>query len=515
MRHGVPARPRRAPPARRIAYNREPSMPKVTVNGKQMEVAAGTRVIAAARTAGVEVPHFCYHPELSTPANCRMCLVAQKGQRRLIPACSTIVADGMEIDTEHPEAKDNRRSVMEFLLINHPLDCPTCDEAGECRLQNYTQSYRVTDSRFTERKVTKTITNLSENVQFWGNRCIACTRCVRFTNEITGTGELGLFERGSHNEIGVFPGKILDNPLSMNVVDVCPVGALLARDYMHKTRFWFLKSTVTTCASCAKGCAVHVDTWRGEIQRLLPRENPLVNGPWMCDAGRLNYPYTHARNRLKRPMVRKGGQLVEVSWEEAVSTAVEGLRRHGAPAGRGSAWATCEEAFLLKAFVEGLGGAVTGFSALPDGKEVVLPKFTIPADKNPNRRGAAANLSISGAMSSTKAAHVLAGIPGYVLTVEEKKWASSLDFLSVQEIASSGWTEFAHVLLPGASPFEKSGTFVNDKEMRQDLAAAIPPPDGAREDWQILLDLAAAAGLGLPWKTLEDVKGAVPAAAAK
>ncbi len=491
-------------------------MPKITVNGKQVEVAAGTRVISAAQSAGVEVPHFCYHPDLSTPANCRMCLVAQKGQRRLIPACSTIVTDGMEIDTENPEAKENRKGVMEFLLINHPLDCPTCDEAGECRLQNYTQSYRVTDSRFTERKVTKTITNLSENVQFWGNRCIACTRCVRFTNEITGAGELGLFERGSHNEIGVFPGKTLDaNPLSMNVVDICPVGALLARDYLHKTRFWFLKTTDSICASCAKGCAIHVDTYRGEIQRLRPRENPAVNGPWMCDAGRMNYPYTHAPERLKRPMVRKDGRLVEVSWEEAVPAAVEGLRRHGAPAGRGSAWATCEESFLLKAFVEGLGGRVTGFSALPDGTETVLPKFTIPADRNPNRRGAVAHLSVPGSVSGAKSAHLLAGIPGYVLTAEDRKWASSLAFMSVQEIGPSGWTEFAHVVLPGATPFEKSGTLINDKEMRQALAAAIVPPGEAREDWRILLDLAAAAGLGFPWKTLEDVKGAVPAAVAR
>lgn len=494
-------------------------MPKITINGKQLEVPAGTRVIAAAEAAGIDIPHFCYHPDLTAPANCRMCLVAQKGQRRLVPACSTPVADGMEIDTDHPEAKENRKGVMEFLLINHPLDCPTCDEAGECRLQDYTQAYRVTDSRFTERKVTKTITNLSETVQFWGNRCIACTRCVRFTNEVSGTCELGLFERGNHNEIGVFPGKALDNPLSMNVVDICPVGALLARDYIHKTRYWFLKSTDTVCASCAKGCAIFAESYRGELMRLRPRENPQVNGYWMCDYGRLNYPYTHRKDRLKRAAVRRDGALAETTWAEALAAAAEGLRKaaraHGPEAlvGWGSAWATVEEAFLLKALVEGLGGKVAGFSALPDGEEAKLPKFTIPADKNPNRRGAAAHLTSGASVSGAKAAHVVAGIPGYKLTPEERKWAASLEFLSVQEILPSEWTELAHVVLPGASPFEKSGTLVNAQGLRQDLVAAIPLPDQAHEDWKILLDLAEATGLGLPWKTVEEVREAVPQAA--
>ncbi len=472
-------------------------MPKVTVNGKQVEVAAGTRVITAAQSAGVEIPHFCYHPALTTPANCRMCLVQQKGQRRLVPACSTVVTDGMEIDSEAEEARVNRKGVMEFLLINHPLDCPTCDEAGECRLQDYTGAYRMNDSRYAERKVTKTITNLSENVQFWGNRCIVCTRCVRFCQEVTGTSELGVFQRGDHNEIGVFPGpgKALDNPLSMNVVDICPVGALLARDYLHKTRFWFLKTTDSTCATCAKGCSIHVDAYRGEIMRLRPRENPQVNGFWMCDTGRLNYPYTHRKDRLKKPLVRKNGALVETSWEEAIDAVYQGLEavraRHGpqAIAGWSSAWATSEEALLLKIFVEGLGGAVAGFSALPDKKEIILPKFTIPADRNPNRRGIQAHIGSRKTTTKPKGVHVLGGIPDYTLTPQEKELFSSLEFLSVQEIFLSELAQKAHVVLPGATPFEKSGTYVNAQEIAQELKAAIQPPGDAREDRRILEEL--------------------------
>lgn len=480
-------------------------MPTLTINGQPVEVPAGTRLIEAARRIGVEIPHFCYHPALTTPANCRMCLVQQKGQRRLIPACSTAVADGMEIDTEAEEARANRKGVMEFLLINHPLDCPTCDEAGECRLQDYTRAYRVADSRFAERKVTKTITDLSDTVQFWGNRCIVCTRCVRFCQEVTGTGELAVFQRGDHNEIGVFPGKTLDNPLSMNVVDICPVGALLAKDYIHKTRFWFLKTTDSTCASCAKGCSIHVDVYRGEIMRLRPRENPAVNGYWMCDRGRLNHPYTRDPRRLKRPLLARGGGHVEVSWEEAIAAVREGLSaaraRHGdgAVAGWGSAWATHEEAALLKAIAEGLGGGVADFLALPDGEAVSLPKFSIPADRNPNRRGAQAALSPRApAREGIRAVHALAGIPDLTLAPRERDFFASLDFLSVQAILPSELTRIAHVVLPAASPFERNGTFTNAQGLAQPIAAALPPPGQARPDEAILRELAAALGIAVP-----------------
>ncbi len=371
---------------------------KVKIDGKDFSVPADWKVIKACRENGIEIPHYCYHPDLSVAGNCRICMVGVKGMPRPVVACATPVTEGMEVETATPEVLDARKSVMEFLLINHPLDCPECDQAGECRLQDYSYEYGRDHGRFHEEKVVKSKSTMGPNVKYWGSRCIVCTRCVRFTDEISGTHELGVIYRGDRSEISTFPGKSLDNPLSLNTVDICPVGALVSADFLYQSRVWHLKSAPSLCPDCSVGCNTQVELDRKDtIKRITPRRNDAVNKAWMCDYGRLSFPYVH-QDRLDKALV--DGQ--PAVWAEARRKAVELLRRPGTLV-MISAWNTCEAMSASKALVEALPGAMLSGYANSGREDEVFPGFTISGDKNPNRAGLRDVLGIEDAEASIAA----------------------------------------------------------------------------------------------------------------
>ncbi|MBI1727205.1 MAG: (2Fe-2S)-binding protein, partial [Candidatus Rokubacteria bacterium] len=311
-------------------------MPKLTINGKEVEVPEGTNLIEAAKAAGAEVPHYCYHPALSIAGQCRLCMVDIDKVPRPQIACNTQAAEGMVVHTETARIKETRRSMMEFHLINHPLDCPVCDQAGECFLQIYYMKHGLYDPRMTDEKVHKPkAVPLGPHVILDAERCILCSRCVRYCDEVTQTGELGIFQRGDHSEIGLFPGKAIENKYSGNVIDICPVGALTDRDFRFQVRVWYLDTAKSVCNGCARGCNIEVHTNKHRthhnegrrVARLKPRFNADDNKWWICDAGRYGFKWMDDKSRLVQPLHRVGAQATEVSWDRALPELVTALQR--------------------------------------------------------------------------------------------------------------------------------------------------------------------------------------------
>lgn len=288
-----------------------------TIDDQKVAVLQGTTVIQAAKKLGIEIPHYCYHPGLSIAGNCRMCLVEIEKMPKPVIACNAVATEGMVVRTQTAAIKKMRESVMEFLLINHPLDCPTCDQAGECRLQDYYMQYDVIPSRFEEKKVHKNkMVDMGSGVMLDEERCIACTRCIRFCQEVAKKDELTLAYRGDHVMITPFPGKKISNAYAGNVVDICPVGALTSKDFRYKKRVWLLKKTPSVCPGCSRGCAILIHHADQKVYRLMPRLNPEVNQYWMCDEGRLGYKFIN-ENRIVRPHIQVNGQIQAVSYENA------------------------------------------------------------------------------------------------------------------------------------------------------------------------------------------------------
>ncbi|MBI2620562.1 MAG: (2Fe-2S)-binding protein, partial [Ignavibacteriales bacterium] len=292
-------------------------MAKITIDGREFEVDSKLSVIQAVAERGIEIPHFCYHPSLSVAGNCRMCLVEIEKMPKLAIACATQVADGMIIRTNSERVQRAQQAVMEFLLINHPLDCPICDEAGECKLQDYAYKYSVGYSRFEEDKVHKPKRySLGPNVILDVERCIMCSRCIRFADEVAKQPVLTFTQRGDHVVLTTFPGTQLDTPYSMNVIELCPVGALTSTDFRFRARVWEMSSTETVCVGCARGCNMNMWVRNNTILRLTPRQNDDVNSYWMCDHGRLNtFRHVNGEQRLSGPLIRKGAVLTEVGWD--------------------------------------------------------------------------------------------------------------------------------------------------------------------------------------------------------
>ena len=320
---------------------------KIKIDDKEVTVPSNWTVIKACHENGVDVPHYCYHPDLSIAGNCRICMVGVKGAPRPVVACAQPITENMEVTTKGKDIEEARKSVMEFMLINHPLDCPECDQAGECRLQDYSYDYGRDHGRFHEEKVVKSKATMGPHVKYWGSRCIVCTRCVRFTDEVSGTGDLGVIYRGDKSEIALFPGKVMDNPLSMNTVDICPVGALVSSDFLYQTRVWNLHSRPSMCSDCAVGCNTRVDLdAKGNIKRIVPRRNDQVNKEWMCDYGRLSFPYVK-ENRLMKPMV--DGR--DAPYKDARKAAAALLKKKHSVV-LVSAWNSNETFAAIKEFVE-------------------------------------------------------------------------------------------------------------------------------------------------------------------
>ena len=504
-------------------------MPTFTIDGSEMEIVPGKNVLQTAIDNGVYVPHYCYHPGLSAPANCRMCLVEMDvgGRRSLGPSCSAMPAEGMVVDTRSDVVKDNQRAVMEFLLVNHPLDCPVCDQSGECELQDYSYTYGSDRSRFHEKKLVQPKKDIGNHVLLYSDRCIRCTRCIRFCDEISGTGELGYFNRGVYNEIDVFPGARMDNRLSGNTVDICPVGALLDKSFLFKQRVWFLKSVDTICPGCSTGCNIRADYNNERIYRLVPRQNPDVNEYWMCDDGRHGWGYVHGDDRLLFPMLGRGEEQELALWEVALEATREGFERvraeygDGAVAGIASAHLTNEEHYLFGSlFSSGLsGGPVAVRTRVSDEGDVVFKSgFTIHADKSPNARGARTVLEGLGlsltetseiwrgvAEGRIKGLYLLGGDPLESLSDAELKALGALDFLVVQDVLTHRWMEMADVILPGAAFIEKDGTFTNVDGRVQRVRRGLAPVGDARADWEILRDVIQAMGGDAAQTRVEEI----------
>ena len=493
-------------------------MSTFTIDGSEIEIVPGKNVLQTAIDNGIYVPHYCYHPGLSAPANCRMCLVEMEmgGRSSLGPSCSAMPAEGMVVDTQSDVVKENQNAVMEFLLVNHPLDCPVCDQSGECELQDYSYTYGSDRSRYHEKKLVQPKKDIGRHVLLYSDRCIRCTRCIRFCDEISGTGELGYFNRGVHNEIDVFPGARMDNRLSGNTVDICPVGALLDKSFLFKQRVWFLKSVDTICPGCSTGCNIRADYNNERIYRLVPRQNPDVNEYWMCDDGRHGWGYVHSDDRLLFPMLGRGEEQELALWEAALEAARAGFERirtdygENAVAGIASACLTNEEHYLFGSlFRSGLaGGPVAVRNRVSDEGDVVFKGgFTIHADKSPNARGARSVLEGLGlspvetseiwrgvADGRIRGLYLVGGDPLESLSDEEQAALSSLEFLVVQDVLTHDWTAMADVVLPGAAFIEKDGTFTNVDGRVQRIRQGLAPAGDARPDWEILRDVNLVMG---------------------
>lgn len=503
----------------------------VQINGKWYRFPKGTRIADACNSVGVHVPCFCYHPKLSVAGSCRMCLVEQGMPPRLAPgavpaydengylpiqwmpraviACANTVAENMGIRTDGTLCREARRGVLEFLLTNHPLDCPICDQAGECKLQEYTSDYGSGSHRFTEAK-TKKGKNLSigPRVNLDQERCVLCRRCVRFMKEIVGEEVLGVVGRGTHNAIACYPGTELTSNYSMNVVDICPVGAMTSKDFRFKMRVWFLKSTPTLDVNDGTGTNINLWSREQQVYRITPRRNDEVNSCWMADDHRLNYKYINAPERLLHPLMRtdKGAEQRPSTWDATLNVVAEQLKKCSPKetAIIASARMTNEELYVARAITDQLG--VTKMDIVPRIQE--SDGMLISADRNPNTNGAELILGKSGRGLADIVKNIQKGTTRFLIVLGEDATApeiglseddlAKLDYLLVLSHSANATTRAADVALPGVTFAEKYGTMINVTGRIQRLNKAIEPLGEARTDWSILRDLARLLGCEKP-----------------
>ncbi|MGL4512335.1 MAG: molybdopterin-dependent oxidoreductase [Lacipirellulaceae bacterium] len=513
-------------------------MATATVNNTRVELPEGETIncVQAAQLAGHSIPHYCWHPELSVVASCRMCLV-EVGEKKpdgsivmqpkLTPGCQTPVKEGMVIVSDSPAVKNAQKATLEFLLLNHPLDCPTCDQAGECFLQDYSFDYGRGFSRLQEPKNQKPDKDhIGAQITLFTDRCIMCSRCVRFTREVSGTAELHVVNRGTSSEIDIVPGEPCDNKLAGNVVDLCPVGALCSKDFLYKQRVWWLKSTESVCPNCSTGCSVRLDQNEDVLYRLTPRANPQAQGHFMCDEGRFGWKYVHAENRLTFPEKREGGRVVDRGWDDILPALRRAFEQAAAKAPDRvgvllSPWMTVEEAYLLTDWVTTIAPGALVAVAAPrvegvddrypkgrDGQPVEPIRFTIRAEKAPNRLGvrhvaealASLHSDLDGLMHAAMsgrldAVYLVGGDPlGWI----DEGQAAALDgvpLVVVQDLLPSAAAVRAHFVLAGGSFAERDGTVVNHAGLAQELRRAVRGPEGSRPDNRILWDLTGRVGL--------------------
>jgi NADH-quinone oxidoreductase subunit G len=510
-------------------------MPKLTIDGKELEVPAGTNLIEAARRLGIEVPHYCYHPGLSVAGQCRLCMVEIGNNPRPQIACNIQVAEGMVVRTETPKVLETRQSVMEFHLINHPLDCPVCDQAGECWLQIYYMKHGLYEPRMVDEKVHKPkAVPLGPHVILDAERCILCSRCVRFCDEITGTGELGIFQRGDHSEIGLFPGRELRNPYSANVIDICPVGALTDRDFRFAVRVWYLETAKSVCPGCSRGCniEVHYNLHRPHhnqgrrVARLKPRYNPEVNQWWICDAGRYGYKFVDDPGRLLFPVRGRGEAAAEVGWDEVVPLIAGELSKYrqdeiGVLA---SPRMANEDLFVLRRLVDHLGITNVDFH-VPPGRPGDEDRILIKADKNPNSRGAelvglglgTGGLDARGMLQAARERRIKCLwvfhhdlLDSAWPEGETREALAALGCLIFQGSNANGVSPYAHYVLPSATWVEREGTFTNFEGRVQRFWKAVEPLGASLPDWEILARIGEALGLGpVPGKAEDCFKALV------
>jgi NADH-quinone oxidoreductase subunit G len=511
------------------------TMINVQIDGAWRQFPKGTKLIEACMQSGSFVPHYCYHPALSTPGNCRMCLLEIGGPKMdanrqpvLGPdgrpeiawspkpqiSCALEITDGMAARTNSPLVEDCRKGVMEFLLINHPLDCPICDKAGECRLQEFAVEFGHGGSNFLEEKVKKPKRqDIGKHIVLDDERCILCSRCVRFMQEVAHDDVLGFVDRGSHTTLTVHEGQRLDSNYSLNTVDICPVGALTSKDFRFKMRVWFLRETKSLCTSCGTGCNTIIGARENEIIRQTPRQNDAVNSYWMCDHGRLNYAYLYREDRLVQPQLRENGRLQKSTWPRVIQQVAEKLSAlpRGETAMIASARMTNEELWLAGKVARHLGITLHDVVARPQKADGIL----VSNDGNPNTNGSQL-LGITHADPGARAPEMATAVRDgtvkallcfgedprhYGLTEAE---LARLDLIVCLDILPNTATKLATAILPGAGFAEKRGSMVNVQGRIQRLNRATQPPGQARDDWEILCDLLRALGADAP-QTLEGV----------
>ena len=484
-------------------------MPVFEMDGKPVEFEPGEKVLSAAMRAGIKIPHYCYHPGMSVVATCRMCMVdvIDMGNGRPAPklqtSCSMDAVEGMKVETKNEKVQEARELVMEYLLINHPLDCPICDQSGECVLQDYSFEYGSGKSEMEYSKRVYGWRDIGTFVALERNRCIQCTRCDRFTREITGTNEFGMFNRGHELTVDTYSDRPMINQFQGNMADICPVGALTEKEFRFKRRAWKLKKTPSICVGCSTGCNVTIEYDRNEVFRLKPRDNPEVNKWWMCDLGRLTYKTLNQRqNRLGNPLGKTGDGLQEISWEEAFN-AISGKIKELQPSstevlGLVDTHASNEELYLFKKLLkQGFGSDLLCFPE-PDWEQPVSDFFIdslITSDKTPNRAGARL-LGLKGEKSVdavlpklTSGVKVLL-VLGQPFDVESLQvQAASIPLVVNISAWNSGWTQTADVSLPGRLHAEKEVTYTNKAGRVQRVQTAIRAHHKTRPDWMILCGL--------------------------
>lgn len=545
-------------------------MATVYVNDKPVDIGnERLNCVQVAQRAGIHVPHYCYHPALTVVASCRMCLIEMGDLKdgkvtmvpKVFPGCQTPVKDGTVIVTGDYDQRDKtnpplaydpkyvpgdrankaQADTLEGLLLNHPLDCPVCDKAGECKLQDYSFEYGRSETRLVDEKnQPPNKPDISSKITLFTDRCIMCTRCVRFTREIAGTAELTVTSRGHHSEIDIFPGEPLENKLAGNVVDLCPVGALGDKDFLYKQRVWYLKSTESVCNRCSTGCSIHVDSNKDVVFRLRPRENPQAQGFFMCDEGRYGYHHADAADRIKRPLARRAGELKPIPYDEVLAELRDDFASQirqwpNAVWGVLSPFLTVEEAYLMAKWLKtqslqvklalGFVPVVGEDDTYPKdrrGRPAQPVKFTIRGEKCPNRHGveevvryfegsvipftSAVNAAIQG---EAKAMFLTGGYPDKgKLSIFSETPGDLL--LAVTEIFHGPATSNAKYVLPATAFSEKEGTFVNHASLAQLVHRACRPPLETRSEGQLFMDLAGTPGLFNAAKVRKLVAAEIP-----
>ncbi|HET7276270.1 MAG TPA: molybdopterin-dependent oxidoreductase [Longimicrobiaceae bacterium] len=468
-----------------------------TVDGLQVEVPKGTRMIDVAARVGVDIPHYCYHPGLSAPAQCRMCLVELEGAPKLMPACVTQVADGNVILTQSEKALKSREGTLEMYLVNHPLDCPVCDQSGECKLQDYVAEEGRALGRLNEPKRVFGRDDFGGDVLYEGDRCIMCTRCVRFMREVAQDERLAIVSRGHHNVIDTFFDEGLEgNIWADNVIDICPVGALVSKDFLHKARAWDLDRTPSICPNCSQGCNIALQVRDNEVMRIKPRPNEEVNGHWMCDYGRLNYHWINRTGRIEAPLVRDGERLVPSSWSEALVALAERARTAAGNArALVSPFLGNEDLGMVRRLLSSLGGGEGAFR-VETGEKVVLPgfpKLALREDRAANVRGAELfGFSRTGGPDGLGGLDELSNHTGILVVAGDDLDDAPEDFGRSAAIfiyvghALSPAARNADYILPATTFAEMDGSFTNVDNRVQRFWPALQAPGMSRPAWQIL-----------------------------
>jgi len=518
-------------------------MATITIDGQDIQIGDAERlnVIQAADRAGVAIPFYCWHPGLSVVASCRMCLVETGTKNKdtgevsmmpkLVPACQTPAKDGTVVVTNSAKVRANQNFVQEGILLDHPVDCPICDQAGECWLQDYYFNHGHQERRADVRPFTSKRREMGQHVTLFVDRCVMCSRCVRFTREISGGGELQVINRGSHAEIDIFPGYPLNDKLSGNTNDICPVGALCSTDFLYQQRVWFMEAHDSVCTRCSAGCSVQLHVQQNHLYRIQPRYNPNVNDWWMCDIGRYENGFVHAPERLGSIKRQSGDKFADLLWPEGLKAVHDVLA--GAVAKSGGArlafvlspFLTCEEAYLLAVYAKTLAPDVVlalGKVPIVGQDEKFKSGFTIRAERCPNRRGVEeivrhfekSMLDWDGLTRKVEGGeldgvYLTANYPDPWIDDAEAARFERLNLLVVHDILPSPVARKAHFIVPGVTFAEKEGTYVNHAGLIQATDWGVRPAEGAHVDGQVFCDLLGRKGLYQSASVLAEVAGAI------